>query len=73
MDRSRVEELHYITSSHNLASIHVRGILSHTRTKAIEHVSVASEEVQNRRAKKRVPGQRLLHHYANLYFDARNP
>src|SRR5438067_8740377 len=31
------------------------------------------EEIQARRARKRVPGGRPLHEYANLYFTARNP
>lgn len=30
------------------------------------------EEIQDRRAKKAVPGGRPLHHYACLYFNARN-
>ena len=49
------------------------GILSHRRAQAIAHDSVADPEIQDRRARVRVPGGRPLHEYANLYFDARNP
>lgn len=30
-------------------------------------------EIQERRKNKQIPGARLLHEYANLYFDAHNP
>ncbi len=39
----------------------------------IAHTSVALEEVQGRRAKKRIPGGLPLHRYVNLYLNARNP
>lgn len=39
----------------------------------MRHTSVAMEQVQARRANRRVPGGRPLHSYANLYFTARNP
>jgi ssDNA thymidine ADP-ribosyltransferase, DarT len=73
MDRAEVSELHFITSIGNLGSILERGILSHNRAARIAHSSVASEEVQDRRQGKRLPGGTTLHSYANLYFDARNP
>lgn len=73
MLRTDVEELHYITSSANLASIMSHGILSHLAAAQYPHTSVASEEVQNIRRGKYVPGAGPLHNYANLYFDARNP
>lgn len=72
MDRARVGELHFMTPISNLASIRRYGILSHDRASALDHESVALEAVQDRRAGKRVPGGRMLHEYANLYFDARN-
>jgi hypothetical protein len=77
MDRSRVRELHYITHIANVASILDHGILSHrlVRRVASQHTTVASEEVQTRRADKKVwigRSGRALHDYANLYFDARN-
>jgi ssDNA thymidine ADP-ribosyltransferase DarT-like protein len=73
MDRDEVRELHFITSIENLDSILRRGILSHNRAQRVEHRSVASEDVQNRRRWKSVPRGSSLHSYANLYFDARNP
>jgi hypothetical protein len=73
MDRDEVKELHFITSIENLDSILRRGILSHNRAQRVEHRSVASEDVQNRRRWKSVPRGSSLHSYANLYFDARNP
>ena len=73
MDRAEVSELHFITSIGNLGSILERGIFSHNRAARIAHSSVASEEVQDRRQGKRLPGGTTLHSYANLYFDARNP
>ena len=54
------------------ASILDRGILCHRLASKIDHESVASEEVQAIRAGKQVPNGLPLHHYANLYFDARN-
>jgi hypothetical protein len=38
-----------------------------------DSASVASPQVQQRRARKTVPGGLPLHDYANLYIDARNP
>lgn len=72
MLRSRVTELHYITPVANLGSIVTYGVLSHNLAARLPHASVASEEVQDRRAHRRVPGGWPLHDYANLYFDARN-
>ncbi|MBI5422799.1 MAG: DUF4433 domain-containing protein [Opitutae bacterium] len=49
------------------------GILSYDRASKLKHHSVAMQPVQDRRDVKRVPGGLMLHHYANLYFHARNP
>ncbi len=73
MRREELEELHYITALENLASICLRGILSHRRVQNVKHTSVAMEEIQDRRSRKTVPGGRPLHEYVNLYFHARNP
>ena len=73
MRRSELTELHYITPISNLASILERGILSHVRCQKIPHLSVAMQEIQDRRDGVRVPGGRPLHEYANLYISARNP
>ncbi len=57
----------------NVPSICARGILSYKKAEATEHKSCAMQGVQNRRANITVPGGKPLHHYANLYFHARNP
>ena len=77
MERSHIQELHYITAMANVASMLERGILSNrlARRLASGHVSVADTEVQARRASKRVwvgRSSRPLHDYANLYVHARN-
>lgn len=71
--RNELTELHYITPISNLASILKRGILSHVRCQKIPHLSVAMQEIQDRRDGVVVPGGRALHEYANLYICARNP
>jgi len=68
-----LEELHYITPIANVASIMQKGILCHKLAEKVRHNSVAMPEIQERRAKKRVPGGRPLHDYVNLYVCARNP
>jgi hypothetical protein len=72
MLRSRVTELHYITPVANLGSIATHGVLSHNLAARLPHPSAALERVQDRRTLIRVPRDRPLHDYANLYFDARN-
>jgi hypothetical protein len=77
MERSRVRELHYITDIANVASILEHGILSHRLVERLvgPHATIASLEVQKRRAGKRVwtgRSARPLHDYANLYRHARN-
>ncbi len=51
------------------------GILSNQEVKRrrIKAVSVAAQEIQERRAPKVVPGAKPLHEYVNLYICARNP
>src|SRR3989442_12234573 len=73
MNRADVTELHYITAIANLPSILRHGILSHTLADQLAHDSVAMPEIQERRRNKQIPVARLLHEYANLYFDAHNP
>lgn len=73
MRREDVAELHYIAANENVPSILSHGILSHRRAAKLPHRSVAMQEVQDRRAPKIVPGGRLLHEYANLYINGRNP
>lgn len=72
MNRTDLTELHYITAIANVPSILQHGILSHTLAAELAHHSVAMPEIQERRRDKQIPGARLLHNYANLYFDAHN-
>jgi hypothetical protein len=71
--RDDITEFHYITAIENVPSIVERGILSHNLAKRVPHRDVSMEEVQDIRQGKRVPNGRLLHDYANVYFQARNP
>lgn len=73
MRRDELTELHYIVPIANVASVLQHGILSHVRCQGVPHVSVAMQEIQDRREAVRVPGGRPLHEYANLYICARNP
>jgi hypothetical protein len=54
-------------------SILRHGILSHRRAEKIGHDSIADDEVQQLRARVKVPNGRALHEYANLYICPRNP
>lgn len=69
----RVRELHSIMPIANIASVMAHGILSHDQAVRLEHANVSMADVQDRRARKSVPGGLRLHEYANLYFCARNP
>lgn len=78
--REDIEELHYIISIANLASIMEHGILSHRRVArlGIAHDDVSASGVQDRRAFVIVPradvtkGSLRLHRHANLYLNAHN-
>lgn len=65
--------LYNIQAIDNIPSIMKRGLLSNERAKSIAHTSIAMNEVQARRELVRVPNGLMLHQYANLYFDPRNP
>ncbi len=73
MLREELVELHYITPIENIPSILDHGLLSHRRAERFQHRSVAMQELQDRRARVRIPGGRPLHEYVNLYICARNP
>lgn len=73
LKREDIKELHYIAHIDNLLSILKNGILSHEKAKNIQPKSVANPEVQEHRTKVVIPGGKKLHHYANLYFNVRNP
>jgi hypothetical protein len=67
-----IVELHYIAPIKNVRSILEHGILSHNRAAKLAHDDISMPAIQDRRAKKPVPGGLLLHDYVNLYFNARN-
>jgi hypothetical protein len=73
MDKTKIREFHYITHVDNLPSIAIHGILSHNLASGVAHKDLSSTQVQGKRQNKKIPGGNLLHDYANLYFDARNP
>ncbi len=73
MERNQLVDLHYITKIANVSSILQRGLLSHHLAARIPHQSVAMQVIQDRRARKGIPGGRPLHDYVNLYVNGRNP
>lgn len=72
MKVEEIIELHYIVPMKNVSSILEHGILSHNRAADLIHDDISMHVIQDRRAKKRVPGGLLLHDYVNLYFNGRN-
>jgi ssDNA thymidine ADP-ribosyltransferase, DarT len=72
MDRADITELHYLAPIGNVRSIVERGLLSHNRVSPIPHRDISMQDIQDTRAKKRVPGGLLLHDYVNLYLNGRN-
>jgi len=74
MNKSEVEELHFITYIKNVPLIMKHGILCHNRSQRLNPKDISEPGVQEHRAKKKIPGtNRKLHDYVNLYFDAHNP
>jgi hypothetical protein len=67
-----IAELYNIAPINNVPSILKHGILSHNRASKLTHEDISMREMQDLRAKKRVPGGLMLHDYANLYFNGRN-
>jgi hypothetical protein len=72
MERSQVAEFHFIAPIVNVGSILQHGIVSHNRAKHLPHRDISMQNIQDLRAKKKVPGGLALHDYANLYFNGRN-
>lgn len=73
MPKIIIEELHYIAPIRNIPSILQHGILCHNEARKLPHADISMNEIQERRADKKVPNGLNLHDYANLYFDAHNP
>lgn len=67
--------LYNINDIRNLESIFQYGILSKNeiRKHGIYAFDLSDEKVQLIRETKRVPNLRMLHDYANLFFNPRNP
>jgi hypothetical protein len=68
-----LREFQNITLVTNIPSILKHGIVSYVEAEKLPHLSVALQDVQDKRDAKKVPGGLALHEYANVYFHARNP
>lgn len=68
-----LKEFQNITLIANIPSILQHGVVSYVEAAKLPHLSVALQDVQEKRDVKRVPGGLALHEYANVYFHARNP
>ena len=73
MKIEQIKELYFITPISNIASILQHGILCHNKVIKLPHIDISMTEIQEKRAKKKIPNGGKLHDYANLYFDAHNP
>ena len=67
------EWLYNIMPIDNMPSVMANGILSYNRVSRSRHRTIAMQSVQSRRDRKRVPSGMVLHDYASLYFNPRNP
>ena len=72
-ERTGERYLYNITAIENIPSIMRRGIICYDFARKLQHNSIAINDVQARRARKRVPNGLRLHQYANLYFTYHNP
>lgn len=70
---SKHNGFHNIMPISNIPSVIQHGILANELAAQYAHKSVSMNEVQQRRDKVQIPNVLVLHQYANLYFDARNP
>lgn len=71
--RTGNRHLYNITAIENIPSIMRRGIICYDSARKLQHNSIAMNDVQARRAAKRVTNGLRLHQYANLYFTYHNP
>ena len=72
-ERSGRKWLYNIMPIDNISSVMQNGILSYNNAEPFQHRSIAMEGVQALRDRKRVLNGLLLHDYASLYFNPRNP
>lgn len=76
MNKTEIEELHFITYIKNVPSIFQLGILSRNRIirDNVQFEDISEPGVQDLRKGKKIPGtSKELHDYVNFYFDAHNP
>jgi len=68
-----VASVFYITHRDNLPSIFQHGVLSHERASSLSSAHVYDEKIVVRRGDKKAPDGNSLWHFANFYFQPRNP
>ena len=75
MKKEDIQSLYYITHKDNVKSILQHGILSHQKVidNKINKKIIYDESIINIRTDKKLPNNDNLTHYANLYFQPRNP
>ena len=75
MQESDIRALYYITHIDNLPSILSRGIYSHARikTQGVQNTTIYLEHLVNKRGNSYTSDGKNLWHYANLFFQPRNP
>lgn len=75
MQNPNIRAFYYITHVNNLPSILAKGILSHERIKSegVQNTTIYLEHLVNKRGNKYTSDGKNLWHYANLFFQPRNP
>ena len=75
MQALNIRALYYITHIENLPSILEKGILSHERIRAegVQNKPIYLMHLVNKRREKYTSDRKRLWHYANLFFQPRNP
>ena len=75
MRELNIRGLYYITHIDNIPAILTTGILSHERieTEQVEHTPIFDNRIVINRRNKITPEGKSLWHYANLFFQPRNP
>ena len=75
MKRQSVQSLYYITHVDNIPSMLEKGIFSHERIESekISFTPIYDEGIVSNRHKIIVPDGRNLWHFANVFFEPRNP
>jgi len=70
-----IKELYYITHIDNLPSILTKGILAHrvVEEENVPFTPIYAKVIVERRAERKVSGDKTLWDFANLYFQPRNP